>query len=75
MTLTELKQKIAQDLSDHSELNTFLDERMKRLYPELRPEFFEEDERMESKFYGLRNDLFLSIMNSILGSMNSIDEE
>lgn len=75
MKFTELKLKIQQDLVDHPELSTFLNERMTRDYPELKPETFETDEHSESIYYGLRNDMFLTIMNDVLSGMSSIDEE
>lgn len=74
MNLTEMKQKIQQDLVDHKELNEWLDTRMTRDYPELNPHTFETDERAESRWYAIRGEMFLTILNQVLGGMHHIED-
>jgi hypothetical protein len=72
MNQNDLLTKLSDDLSNHNELNAFLDTYMSKNHPELKPEQFETNEQMESTYYGLRNGIFCTIMNRVIGSMHSI---
>lgn len=73
MNLKDLKMKLSQDLIDHKELNEFLDREMIRLYPDLSAS--SEDEQIEYKYFGLRNELTLSILCGVIAEFHRFESD
>jgi len=74
MNLKEIIQYTQDLLVNDEELNPYLNEKMTQMYPDLRPETFETDEVSEEKYYGLRNELMLTILVRALGNLHSIKD-
>lgn len=75
MTKGELVLSLQGTIVNHEDCNKFLDAYMSKNYPDLKPETFETDEASETKYYGLRGEVQMSLWNAALGNLHALDDD